>query len=159
MRCNEARSWFEDGEGGLMPAAVRDHLRTCPACQTDEQDWGLVRTGFQVLSREPGPDASPGFVARLKRRLAEPSLAGRAAAQFWDFIGRRVILVGTLLTLALVMALMLPPSGPWRSPTALDLSLLQAEMTAENDPVLPDDIGSNQGVVPNVRAGEDQEGR
>ena len=157
MHCNKTRTWF--GEGSQMPASVREHLRTCPACQADEQDWRLIGAGFRVLSREPVPNASTGFVARLMRRLAEPSLAGRAATQFWDLIGRRVILVGTLLTLALVMALMLPPSGPWRSPVGLDLSLLQAEAAAENDPVLPDDVGSNQSVVPNVQAGEDRKGR
>jgi len=159
MRCNETKIWFEDGEGGQMPASVREHLRICPACQADEQDWRLVRTGFRVLSREPVPNASMGFVARLTRRLAEPPLAGRAAAQFWDLVGRRVILVGALLTLTIVMALMLPPSGPWRSPAGLDLSLLQAEVAAENDPVLPDDVGSNQSAAPNVQAGEDRNGR
>jgi predicted anti-sigma-YlaC factor YlaD len=159
MRCNEARSWFEDGERAQMPASVREHLRTCPACQADGQDWRLVGTGFRMLSQEPVPTASTGFVARLARRLAETSLARRAATQYWDLVGRRVILVGTLLTLTVVMALMLPPSGPWRSPTALDLSLLQAEVTAENDPVLPDDPGSSQSSVPNVQAGEDRKGR
>jgi hypothetical protein len=159
MRCKETESWFEDGQGGEMSPSVREHLRTCPACQADEQDWRLVRTGFRVLSREPVPIASTGFVARLKRRLAEPSLAGRAATQLWDLVGRRVILVGMLLTLAIVMALVLPPSGPWRSPTALDLSLLQAEVTAENDPVLPDEVGSNPSPLPNVQAGEDRKGR
>jgi hypothetical protein len=159
MRCEETRSWFEDGEGGEMPVPVREHLRTCPACHADERDWGLVRTGFRVLSREPVPNASTGFVARLKRRLAEPSLAGRAATQFWDLVGRRVILAGTLLTLTLVMALVLPPSGPWRSPTALDLSLLQAEVTTDNDPVLPDDAGSTQSVAPSAQDGQDRNGR
>lgn len=159
MRCKETRIWFEDGEGGQMPSSVREHLQTCPACQADERDWKLVATGFRVLSGEPVPNASTGFGARLTRRLAEPSLAGRAAAQFWDLVGRRVILVGSLLALTVVMALMLPPSGPWRSPAGLDLSLLQAEVAAENDPVLPDDFGGNQSAAPNVQAGEDQKGR
>jgi anti-sigma factor RsiW len=159
MRCNETRNLFANGEDSPVPASVREHLRTCPACQADERDWRLVRAGFRVLSREPVPNAPIGFVARLKRRLAEPSLAGRAATQFWDLVGRRVILVGTLLTLTIVMALMLPPSGPWRSPTALDLSLLQAEVTAENDPVLPDDAGTSPSISPNAQAGEDRRGR
>ena len=159
MRCKETESWFEDGQGGEMSPSVREHLRTCPACQADEQDWRLVRTGFRVLSQEPVPDASTGFAARLTRRLAEPALAGRAATQFWDLVGRRVILVGSLLTLTLVMALVLPPSGPWRSTAGLDLSLLQAEVAAENDPVLPDDVGSSQSAAPNVQPGEDRKGR
>ena len=159
MRCNEMRRWFEDGDGGQMPASVREHLQTCAACQADERDWSLVRTGFRVLSQEPVPDASTGFAARLTQCLAEPALAGRAATQFWDLVGRRVILVGSLLTLTLVMALVLPPSGPWRSTAGLDLSLLQAEVTAENDPVLPDEVGSNPSPLPNVQAGEDRKGR
>ena len=142
-----------------MPAPVREHLETCAACRADERDWSLVRTGFRVLSQEPVPDASTGFAARLTRRLAEPALAGRAATQFWDLVGRRVILVGSLLTLTLVMALVLPPSGPWRSTAGLDLSLLQAEVAAENDPVLPDDVGSSQSAATNVQPGEDRKGR
>jgi len=159
MRCKETRSWFQDGGEGQMPGPVREHLRTCVACQADERDWRLVRAGFRVLSREPVPDASTGFVARLTRRLTEASLVGRATAQFWDLVGRRVILVGSLLTLTIVIALMLPTSGPWRSPAGLDLSLLQAEVAVENDPVLPDDFGSNQNSAPNVQAGEDRQRR
>jgi hypothetical protein len=159
MNCKETRSWLEDGEGGQMPASARAHLLTCAACRADEQDWKLVKAGLRVLSQERVPNASTGFIARLKRRLTEPSLAGRAATQFWDLVGRRVILVGTLLTLTIVMALLLPSSGPWRSPTALDLSLLQTEVTAENDPVLPDDVGSIQSAAPNVQADEDRKGR
>jgi anti-sigma factor RsiW len=159
MRCRETKIWFENGERGQMPSSVREHLQTCPACQVDERDWKLVDVGFRVLSQEPVPNASTGFGARLTRRLTEPTLAGRAAAQFWDLIGRRVILVGSLLALTVVMALMLTPSGPWRNPAGLDLSLLQAEAVAENDPVLPDDVGSNQSTAPSVRALEDRKGR
>jgi len=159
MRCKETKDWFEGRGEGQMPASVREHLRTCVACRTDERDWRLVQTGFRALSREPVPDPSTGFLARLTRRLAEASLAGRAAAQFWDLVGRRVILVGSLLMLTIVIALMLPTSGPWRSPVGLDLSLLQAEVAVENDPVLPDDFGSNQSAAPNVQAGEDRQRR
>ena len=159
MGCEEAGSWLQDDAVGQMPASVREHLRTCLACQADERDWRLVRTGLRALSREPVPDASTGFVGRLARRLAEPSLAGRATAQFWDLVGRRVILVGSLLTLTIVIALMVPTSGPWRSPAGLDLSLLQAEVTAENDPVLPDDFGSSQSTAPSGQAVEDREKR
>jgi hypothetical protein len=159
MRCDEMRRWLEDGESGQMPAPAREHLESCAACQADDRDWSLVRTGFRALSREPVPNASTGFAARLKRRLGEPALAGRAATQFWDLVGRRVILVGSLLTLTLVMALVLPPSGPLRSTQGLDLSLLQAEVAAENDPVLPDDFGSSQSAAPNIQAGEDRKER
>ena len=159
MRCEEARRLLEDLAGDQLPASAREHLRTCLACQVYEGDWGLVRTGFRVLSQEPVPNASAGFVARLTRRLAERSLRRRAAAQFWELVGRRVILVGSLLALTVVMSLMLPPSGPWRTPTGLDLSVLQAEVAAENDPLLPDDVGGNQSAAPNALAGEDRKGR
>ncbi len=159
MRCEETRRLLEDLAGDQLPESAREHLRTCLACQAYERDWRLVRAAYRVLSGEPVPNASAGFVVRLTRRLAEGSLRRRAAAQFWELVGRRVIWVGSLLALTVVMSLMLPPSGPWRSPTGLDLSVLQAEVAAENDPLLPDDIGSKQSAAPNALAGEDRKGR
>jgi hypothetical protein len=159
MRCKEARPLLEDLAGDQLPASAREHLWSCADCQAYQRDWGSVRTGFRALSREPVPNASAGFLTRLARRLAEPSLSGRVAAQFWELVGRRVILVGSLLALTVVMALMLPPSGPWRSPAGLDLSALQTEVAAENDPVVPDDIGSNPSAAPYFLPDEDRKGR
>jgi len=112
-----------------------------------------------MLSEEPVPEASTGFVTRLVRRLAEPSLPGRVVSQFWELVGRRVILVGSLLALTVMMVLLLPPSGPWRSPAGLDLPVLQTGFVAENDPVVPDDIGSTPSTIPSALPGEDREGR
>jgi len=102
------------------------------------------------------PPASAGFLARLTRSLEEASVPARAATQFWEVVGRRVVLAGLLLAFTFVMGLVLPPSGPWRSPVGLDLSVLQAEVAAENDPLVPEDIGSSLSVPPNVLGGEDR---
>ena len=158
MQCKETRRLLEDRAQDQWEVSAHEHLQNCRVCQAYVRDWGLVRTGLRVLSGEPVPRASAGFVARLTRRLAEPSLPGRAVAQFWELVGRRVMLVGSLLALTVVMALVLPPSGPWRSPVGLDLSVLQAEVAAENDPVVSDDIGSSSSAAPNVLPGEDRKG-
>jgi hypothetical protein len=159
MRCRETRTLLEDRAEDQLEASAREHLQNCQACQVYARDWRLIRTGLRLLSGEPVPRASTGFVARLTRGLVEPSLPARAAAQFWELVGRRMILAGSLLALTVVMALLLPPSGPWRSPVGLDLSLLQVEVASENDPVVPEDIGSSPGVAPNVSGSEDRKGR
>jgi hypothetical protein len=74
-------------------------------------------------------------------------------------VGRRAILVGSLVVLTVVMGLLLPPSGPWRSTAGLDLSVLQAEVAAENDPFVGDDILSSPSVTPSILGGEDRKGR
>lgn len=159
MRCNETRRLLDDLAGDQLPPSARKHLEICAICQAFARDWGLVRTGLRMLSEEPVPDASAGFVRRLTRRLAEPSLPGRVAAQFWELVGRRVILVGSLLALTVVMALMLLPSGPWQGSAGLDLSALQAGVVSESDPLVPDDIGRNQSAPPNTLPSEDRKGR
>lgn len=159
MRCEETRKLLEDRAQDQLEGLVREHLHNCRACQVYARDWGLVRTGLRVLAEEPVPRASVGFLTRLTRRLEEPSLPARAAAQFWELVGRRAILVGSLLVLTVVMGLVLPPSGPWRSTAGLDLSVLQAEVAAENDPFVGDDILSSPSVAPNVLGGEDRKGR
>ena len=159
MRCEETRRLLEDRAQDQLEASACEHLQNCRACQDYARDWGLLRTGLRVLSQEPVPRPSVGFLARLTRCLEEPTLPVRAAAQFWELVGRRVILVGSLLALTVVMALLLPPSGPWRSPAGLDLPVLQAGFVSENDPVGPDDIGSTPSTIPSVLPGEDREGR
>jgi hypothetical protein len=159
MQCNETRRLLEEHANHELPTSARQHLTGCAACQAYERDWRWVRAGLGMLSEEPVPEASAGFVTRLVRRLAEPSLPGRVVSQFWELVGRRVILVGSLLALTVVMVLLLPPSGPWRSPAGLDLPVLQAGFVAENDPVVPDDIGSTPSTIPSALPGEDREGR
>src|SRR5215831_15149962 len=108
MQCNETRRLLEEHANHELPTSARQHLTGCAACQAYERDWRWVRAGLGMLSEEPVPEASTGFVT-----------------QFWELVGRRVILVGSLLALTVMMVLLLPPSGPWRSPAGLDLPVLQ----------------------------------
>jgi hypothetical protein len=156
MRCKDTRRLLEDRAQDQLEASAREHLESCKACQAYGRDWGLVRNGLRVLSGEAVPRASVGFLARLTRSLEGASVPARAATQFWELVGRRVVLAGLLLAFTFVMGLVLPPSGPWRSPVGLDLSVLQAEVAAENDPLVPEDIGSSLSVPPNVPGGEDR---
>ncbi len=137
MRCDVVRRALE--EGGLEEAdsPVREHLRTCPACESFARDWRLVRAGLRALREESAPQPTLGFAARVVRRLAE-SAETSPAEQFLEMVGRRVVYATLLLTLTLVLALALPSSGPLRGPTAADL--LSAErgpevVMAGNDPV------------------------
>lgn len=156
MRCRETRMLLYDLLGGQLPAAAAEHLRSCSACQAYEREWRLVRAGFRALAEVSAPEASTGFAARVVRRLGDVSLPARVAAQFWELVGRRVVLVGSLVALAVAMALTLPSSGPLRTPAPVDLSLLQSDAATESDPVLGDDFVSRPSSLPHQPTGEER---
>jgi hypothetical protein len=134
MRCDEVRRIIVEDWPAEVPAAAREHLRSCHGCATLARDYELVRAGLRALASEPVPEPSWGFSTRLLRRLQESS--EREGAEFLERVGRRVVYATLLLTLTLLLALALPPSGPLRGPTAADLYLAQAEVvTAGNAPI------------------------
>jgi anti-sigma factor RsiW len=149
MRCEEVRKIIAEDWPEEAPAAVREHLAGCPACDALARDDRLVRAGFHALAAEPAPEPSWGFSTRLLRRLQEsPAQEG---AEFLERVGRRVVYATFLLALTLLLALALPSSGPLRGPTTADLYLAQSEsevVTAGNDPILTGEFPENNGAVP-----------
>jgi anti-sigma factor RsiW len=130
-----------------IPAAVREHLAGCPACGALAREYGLLRAGFRALAAEPGPEPSWGFAVRVLRRLEEsPEEEG---AEFLERAGRRVVYATCILALTLLLALVLPSSGPVRGPTTTDLYLAQSEeLTAMSSPIFLGELPNGNGGTP-----------
>ncbi len=128
MRCDDLRERLDDlWEGELSPEA-RQHLVQCAACERYVRDLRLVRAGFRVLKGETAPEPSLGFAERLVRRWGELSKQA-SVGEFFERVGRRFVYATLVLTLLLLMALALPPTGPIRGESTADL-LVPAEETA-----------------------------
>jgi len=137
VRCEEVREILVESKPQEIPAPVEEHLSACAGCQEYARSWRLVSAGFEVLTEERVPDASLGFAARLVRRLEEARQGFGSGAEIWERAGRRFVYAALLLTLTMLLALLLPSSGPLRESAAADLYVAQADIaSAENDPVL-----------------------
>ena len=138
MRCEDARTILVEVEGGERSAALREHVAVCPACRAYANDLEGLRIGFRALAAQSVPEPSWGFAARLVRRLdVEERSRG---ADFLEQVGRRVVYAAGLLTLLLLLALVLPASGPLRGPTASELYWAQPDTaTLANYSILPDE--------------------
>jgi hypothetical protein len=126
MRCEDARTMLVEAEGGERSAALREHVAACPTCQAYANDLEGLRVGFRALAAQAPPEPSWGFAARLVRRLAELE-ERRRSVDFWEQVGRRVVYAAGFLTLLLLLALVLPASGPLRGPTTSELYWAQSD--------------------------------
>jgi len=144
MRCERARETLEDLGRAEVPAWVREHVASCAACQAWARDWRLIRAGLRLLAREPVPGASPGFAARLARKLEGLAAEGARSGEFWERAGRQFVYATLVLALATLLALLLPSSGPLRGPTTAELYAAGPEaVTLGNDPIFPDELPAN----------------
>lgn len=146
MRCEEVRRMFVEDWPEEVSAPVREHLAGCAACGALAREYGLLRAGLRALAAEPAPEPSWGFATRLLRRLEEsPEVEGAA---FVERAGRRVVYATCILALTLLLALVLPSSGPLRGPTAADYYLAQQEsVTMGSDPILTGELTGNDAFV------------
>src|SRR5438034_965507 len=85
----ESAETLEDLGRAEVPAWVREHVASCAACQAWARDWRLIRAGLRLLAREPVPGASPGFAARLARKLEGLAAEGARSGEFWERAGRQ----------------------------------------------------------------------
>lgn len=134
MRCDVVREMVE--EGIEVPAGVQAHVASCPACAEYLRRWELLRTGFATLKVEEPPQASLGFTERLLRQLGNARGNAQTAQQFIVEAGRRVVYATLLVALMLILGLVLPSSGPLRTPQAAESILSQTEVAT----VSPDQI-------------------
>ena len=140
MRCEKVWEILEEVRTDEVPVPVREHLARCSACQAFGRDWRLVRAGFRALAEEPMPEATLGFAARVVRRLEDPADRGVARTEFLERTGRRVVYATFLLALTVLLALVLPSSGPLRGPSAEELLVPQLDAAASGiDPVFAED--------------------
>ncbi len=139
MRCEEVREALEELRAEELSPSVRAHLASCAACEAFAADWRLARAGLRALAREPVPEATLGFAARLARRLEETGEAGRWGAEFLEQAGRRFVYATLLVTLMMLLALLVPASGPLGASEA-DLYPAVAEaVPLATDPIFADD--------------------
>ncbi|MBI1941050.1 MAG: hypothetical protein HYS33_06045 [Acidobacteria bacterium] len=74
-------------------------------------------------------------------------------------VGQRVVYATLVLASVLILALVLPQSGPLRGATLAELLPTQPEVTvAVNDPVFPYELPSVYELVPDNPAGERENG-
>ena len=125
MDCQAIRDLVSDLRGGELSAEAREHLSKCAGCGGFLRDARLVQAGFCALAEEAAPEASFGFASRLVRRLQEWEEKG-AGREFFETVGRRFVYATLALTLALLLSLVLPTSGPVRELAAPIFSACRA---------------------------------
>lgn len=139
MRCEEVREYVEELGTVSLPDAVREHTRSCGACEAYLHDQRLVSAGLRSLAQEATPELSVGFAVRVLRRLE----TGRSREEFLERAGRRFVYASLVLALTLLLALLVPISGPLRAPATADSYLAEPEVfTSVGDPVLSGDPAS-----------------
>lgn len=136
MRCKEVRKLALDGGAeALQPSASR-HLADCAACASYARDLAEIRRGFAALARSEAPLPSWGFSDRVLRRCE--SAARIAAPDFLESAGRRVIVAALVLVFTLLLAMIVPSSGPVRHELTMESYWSQNEAvtaTAASYPV------------------------
>jgi anti-sigma factor RsiW len=141
MRCRKVRKLMI-AEGAARPLAIQQHLDQCAACAAYARDWARVQTALRCVAKEPVPEPSLGFAARLARQLPGAAAEAQAREVSLERTGRRFVFAGLLAALLLALGLLIPPSGPVRSPEAAEMQTARAEaMAAQNYPIF-----SNQAI-------------
>jgi len=133
---------LEDCRDGAVPETLREHLAACKECTVWWKEWQLLSAGFRALAAESVPEPSLGFSARVLRRLEEgAALSGwGAAGDFFERAGRRVVWATLLMTLTVLLALVLPSSGPVRGLGEPEYLLAQPSVASmSGDPFLDQD--------------------
>ncbi|MGH9772268.1 MAG: anti-sigma factor family protein [Candidatus Acidiferrales bacterium] len=132
MRCEEVRDKvWEAGEGDPGERIGR-HIAACADCRSYARNAAKVRAGLRLLSQEEEPEPSWGFASRVLRRLAEVPPGKEAtrwftSPEFLESAGRRVIMATLVLVFTLLLAMILPSSGPVRRQPASVAYWPQAE--------------------------------
>jgi hypothetical protein len=147
MDCKEFRDLVSEQWGGELPAEAREHLSNCAGCEVFLRDARLVQAGFRALAEEAVPEASLGFASRLVRRLQEWEEKG-ARSEFFETVGRRFVYATLVLTLALLLSLALPTSGPVRGVAGADFLVLQSQNQVSQADVIGGDSGDSHDLIP-----------
>ena len=147
MDCKAIRELVSDLRGGELSAEAREHLSKCAGCVGFLRDARLVHAGFCALAEEAAPEASFGFASRLVRRLQEWEEKG-ARREFFETVGRRFVYATLALTLALLLSLVLPTSGPVRGVGGADFLGLQSNSQSSQPDVIGGEIGDSHDWIP-----------
>lgn len=145
MQCEDVRNVLADLDKGAWPPEVHEHLLVCADCRAEAEDWRELRAGFRVLQQEAVPEATVGFTERLLRQLPLQDGGREAALSFWEVAGRRFVYASMLLVMAILVAMLLPSSGPLRPSASVDTYLPRTEMVASQN--YPIEIGDTPETV------------
>jgi anti-sigma factor RsiW len=141
MGCRKLRKLIV-AEGALRSPEIEDHLAHCPGCAAYARDWERLQSAMRRVAEEPAPEPSIGFAARLVRQLPNAAATARARELSLERTGRRFVFGGLLAALLLALGLLVPQSGPVRSPEAAEIQTARSEaMAAQNYPIF-----SNQAI-------------
>ncbi len=136
MRCAKVQRAVEEAGEAQLSGPARRHLEACTACQNYAREFGRLTTGFRLLGQENEPELSWGFSERVLRRLRDEVRARESSRQFLEAAGRRVVFATLFLGLTLLMAMVLPASGPVRHHTTVHY-WPQTEAAASESSLLP----------------------
>jgi anti-sigma factor RsiW len=141
MRCRKVRKLIV-AEGPERSPEIQQHLAQCPVCAAYGEEWTRLRTALRRVAEQPVPEPSIGFAARLARHLPDAAAKARAREVSLERTGRRFVLAGLLAAVLLVLGLLVPPSGPIRSPETAEIQTARSEaVAAQNYPIF-----SNQAI-------------
>lgn len=140
MDCRAIRDLIGERWGEELPAEAREHLSRCAGCEAYWRNARFLQAGFHALAEETPPEASFGFASRLVRRLEEWGATG-ARSEFFETVGRRFVYATLALTLALLLSLALPSTGPVRGVAGADFLGLQSRNQVSQPDVVGGEIG------------------
>jgi hypothetical protein len=139
MDCKDVREFVSDLEADKLSPELLDHVTRCSGCKMYLDNARLVKAGFRALAEETVPEASLGFASRMVRRLEE--WGGKPSrSEFFETVGQRFVYAASALVLALLLALVLPPSGPVRGISSADFVGMQADIRSSQFDIMGRDV-------------------
>ncbi|HTV56115.1 MAG TPA: hypothetical protein VMI06_14525 [Terriglobia bacterium] len=147
MRCSEIRENLEPENDGHSKPFVREHLAVCSHCRSYAADLSKLAAGMKLLAEDRVPEPSIGFHTRVLRRLEQES--GR---DFLERAGRRVVYATLIVVLFLLLAMIVPSSGPVRRSPSLETYWPQQETVAEGNYQIPMESLSAEPVLVDVKS-------
>jgi hypothetical protein len=158
MTCDDVRAILEETGERAAPEGVLAHLSSCATCAEWLKDWRTMTEGFRLLAQDVGPEPSWGFAERVVRRLDDSVDPLRGAVDLIERAGRRVVWATFAMTLAAVLALIVPSSGPVRAASEPEYLLVQPQSASgQNEQILDVDNvddSASQAVQPAAPSGE-----
>jgi tol-pal system protein YbgF len=113
MTCTEARAAFSDlyesAATGASLAALKQHLKVCPACRAE---WSAFQGAMQAVTALGGAEPSPGFAARVRQRVEEPPWGQRVIRSLFVPLHVKVPIQAVALVLLAFAGLLLYQRSP-----------------------------------------------
>jgi predicted anti-sigma-YlaC factor YlaD len=139
--CKRFRNAIEQAvETAALPAAQKEHLAACPACQSAADDISATRAFLSDMPRAAAQPA-PWFAPRVMAAIAAGESEMRRSLEAWAAVPRLAARLTWVSALALVLAstwLYATPNSNQnsRSQTTVE-SLFDSTQSAQADDVLP----------------------